>query len=176
MSKLIDAAQAARQAVRDYKALNELADVLENVGQLEQTENEIKARIESLKMDENAAKAQLAKVKQTVKEAEERAEAVKAEGVTTRNELIADAKAEAEQVKAKAKAKAAKLEAAAEDKLKAVEADIARKQALADEALTQARHQTNMAIADKAVVDRELSEVKAKLEQVKGQLASVLNM
>lgn len=175
MSQLINAADAIRASIRQYKALNEFADALEKVGQLEQMELEIKARITKHQADEAAAKLSAGKAQEKVKAAEQRAEDIKAAALSEANQLVADAKAEASKVRSTAKSQAAKALADAVLAVGVREAEAAHKVALAEEQLTDARRGANEAIADKAVAERELAELRSKIEQLKTQYATLFN-
>jgi len=160
MSKnLKQAAEDVRALSRMFKGVTTLADVLDEIGSIEQLEREAKMRAENAGKAANQAdalakeaKSDLAKAKEKVKAAEDKAA-----------EVVADAAAQAAKIVADAKAEADALLSGVQDKCLAANATLGEIHA-SIEAAQKARN----------TAEAECSAVEAKLAKIKAQVAKVL--
>lgn len=175
MSELINAADAIRASIRQYKALSEFADSLEKIGQLEQQAVEIQARIKGHKADEAIAKEAANRAKTEHAKAEAAADSTRTTALAEAENIIQTAKEQATYIKKLAARQIKEQTSKANAAVEAREAEAASKIAGIEEQLTELTARTNEVVAAKAVAERELAEILAKREEVKNQLASVLN-
>lgn len=150
---LQDAAEEVRTLLRKFKAVEMVADAIERIGQLEQFEKEVVARIELARAHEMAAHADTA-------EAEARAKAAAAKGP----ELVANAEVQAKVIVETAQCQAAETRA----KAAAVTADAKDVVAAAEQMVAAQRREAEAAKRELLVLTKQIEDAKAQIKKMLG--------
>lgn len=162
MNKTQKAVDEVRTFGRGFRALLTLTDRMEEIGNLEQAENELKASRERLLKEQGEILATSAKAKA---DGEAAAEKLASDSKTEAARVIDEAKAKAEKTKTDAEANAARVIEKAEAKREQLE----RENAAAEGALSdlRARHDA---------LAKECTDLEARLEKAKAQAAKMLGV
>ena len=166
MSKHTDAADAIRRMAKQYEQMVIAADILDQIGSLDNAAKEAQASVASSQAEAVAAKAELAKAKDAVKDAKAKAE-----------DIIADAKEKAAGIVADATAKAGVLTEESISKIEAVRVSV-KAGMDADQKAAQDRADVLAALIaerQKAVdaLNEKVADAEARFEKVEKQMSSM---
>lgn len=176
MADLITAAEAIRRMAVQYKAIVEVADLLQEVGQLENAAKEARATYDAAQADLAKAKADLAKVKEQGKKAldDHAAKAVK---------MGDEALATAEGIKHEAEVGAAEILKKAQDEAAALVAQAATEKARMSSELGGLQKsivdaQTELAALLKAreAAIKSADDAESKLDGIRGKLKALAGL
>lgn len=174
MASKSNAAEAIRRLATQYQQMVEAADMLDQIGSLENAAKEAKAATEAARAEAEAARAETVKAKDEAKKAKDKVAAVMSdaeelalvkvqEGEVKAQEMVADAKARAQQI-----LNAAALDAA--NVTVGIEAKVAELSATRD-ALEHGVSELQAQIVTKQA---EAEELEKRLAKAQASIAKIL--
>jgi len=166
MSKHTDAADAIRRMAKQYEQMVVAADILDQIGSLDNAAKEAQALVATSQAEAAVVKAELAKMKDALKDAKAQAK-----------EVLADAEEKAEKALTEANIKAGILVNNATERAETIRVSV-REGLAADEKAAQARADVLAALIEErqkkaAEINEKVADAEARLEKAEKQMASM---
>lgn len=166
MSKHTDAADAIRRMAKQYEQMVVAADILDQIGSLDNAAKEAQALVATSQAEAAVVKAELAKMKDALKDAKAQAK-----------EVLADAEEKAEKALTEANIKAGILVNNATERAETIRVSVQEGLA-ADEKAAQARADVLAALIEErqkkaAEINEKVADAEARLEKAEKQMASM---
>jgi chromosome segregation ATPase len=176
MSKLLEAAEAAKTLNRHLRGILLVGEALEHLGSLEEEERQAKLRTDKANEALRAALSELDYAKLDVEKAKADAQAVRQRAEAVAGEVAVDAKDRADALVAAATATAEHARASAVAHAEQVLDDVRRRKHVAESAVKQAERTLAELQAEVAHKQGELAGVNEKLNQARAEAARIFGI
>lgn len=174
MSKKITAAETIEALANQYRAMVEAADMLKQIGSLENAVVEAKKAIEAAAVERDAAQAEVAQAKADAKKAKEKTAEFYASINATADEIRAKAAADVEQMIAAAEVRADGIVAQAQQEAAAAMSGLADKKARLAKDVETLVAQVDQKSAELVARSVEVADLEKRLEKAQAQIAKLL--
>lgn len=175
MSDLIQAADSIKKMAKQYQHMVVAAEALERIGSLDQAEQEVKGRLNTINLSVASAEQELnelkgktaevnADIESTLAHAKAEADILRSEAKQSASNQVNDAQAAVKSIEDSAKSEAARIIAAAKNQAILLQEDIA----VAKADLATTRELSNKAEADLERIEKALADAKASLRKFAG--------